>query len=114
MSDRAEREALARRILADARARAEAIAYGGVRANMLRAAERRAERVLAGLPVDPSHLPPRAPNVSHHLLDLDGNPRPTQRRPCLRCRSPFDSHGPGNRLCGECRARSADASPFAV
>lgn len=33
-----------------------------------------------------------------------------QERPCLRCRQPFMSHGPGNRLCSDCRAR--DVSPF--
>jgi len=33
-----------------------------------------------------------------------------QERPCLRCRKPFMSHGPGNRLCGDCRTR--DVSPF--
>lgn len=34
----------------------------------------------------------------------------TQERPCLRCRQPFKSEGPGNRLCGGCRTR--DVSPF--
>lgn len=33
-----------------------------------------------------------------------------QERPCLRCGKPFMSHGPGNRLCGDCRTR--DVSPF--
>lgn len=33
-----------------------------------------------------------------------------QERSCLRCRKAFMSHGPGNRLCSECRAR--DVSPF--
>lgn len=37
--------------------------------------------------------------------------RPGEReRPCLRCRQPFMSHGPGNRLCCHCRTR--DVSPF--
>lgn len=31
-------------------------------------------------------------------------------RPCLRCRQPFESSGPGNRLCDPCRGR--DVSPF--
>lgn len=33
-----------------------------------------------------------------------------QERPCLRCRKPFMSYGPGNRLCADCRTR--DVSPF--
>lgn len=33
-----------------------------------------------------------------------------QERPCLRYSKPFMSHGPGNRLCGDCRTR--DVSPF--
>lgn len=36
---------------------------------------------------------------------------PTAReRPCLCCRRPFMSEGPGNRLCSDCRA--LDVSPF--
>lgn len=31
-------------------------------------------------------------------------------RPCLRCRAPFRSEGPHNRLCGECRR--IETSPF--
>jgi hypothetical protein len=31
-------------------------------------------------------------------------------RPCLRCRQPFKSEGPGNRLCSYCRTRYV--SPF--
>lgn len=32
------------------------------------------------------------------------------RRACLCCRKPFDSSGPGNRLCPTCRSKST--SPF--
>lgn len=35
------------------------------------------------------------------------------RRRCLRCRAPFDSTGPGHRLCQRCRLQTADVSPFA-
>lgn len=52
--------------------------------------------------------------VSRDLRDLEGRPRPTRRRPCLRCRTEFDSHGAGNRLCGECGKLAAEASPLAV
>ena len=52
--------------------------------------------------------------VSRDLRDLDGHPRPTRRRPCLRCRTEFDSHGPGNRLRGECGKLAAEASPYVV
>jgi len=39
-------------------------------------------------------------------------PASSKTRPCLCCRDPFDSHGPGNRLCDRCRAR--DVSPYAL
>lgn len=39
------------------------------------------------------------------------SPKQTKVRPCLCCRHPFESEGPGNRMCAECRAR--DVSPFA-
>ena len=35
------------------------------------------------------------------------------RRPCLRCREPFASTGPGNRLCRRCQIQAADMSPLA-
>ena len=39
--------------------------------------------------------------------------RPSAReRPCLRCRKPFKSEGPGNRMCGDCRA--LNVSPYAL
>jgi hypothetical protein len=40
-------------------------------------------------------------------------PRPARatQRPCLCCRRIFQSAGPHNRLCGNCRCR--DVSPFA-
>ena len=122
-ADPAEREALAERVLIEARARADRMQIGGARAMLLQAAERRAEKVRAGLPVDLAYLRlklPRkkrkkpAPSVPRDLRGADDGPRPTTRRPCLRCRNPFDSHGPGNRLCDPCRARSSDASPYEV
>lgn len=39
---------------------------------------------------------------------------PPAERPCLRCRQPFLSDGPGNRMCGPCKTKLADASPYAV
>ena len=33
-------------------------------------------------------------------------------RPCLSCRAPFESEGPGNRMCALCRTR--DVSPYAL
>lgn len=51
---------------------------------------------------------------SRDMLDLDGNHRPTTRRACLRCRRDFESTGSDNRLCGDCRLRAADASPYSV
>lgn len=29
-----------------------------------------------------------------------------ERRPCITCGSTFTSDGPGNRMCGKCRANS--------
>lgn len=37
---------------------------------------------------------------------------PTETRPCLRCRKPFESEGNHNRLCYACA--NADVSPYAV
>jgi hypothetical protein len=40
----------------------------------------------------------------HHM----GKRGPTWKRlPCLRCKVPFDSEGPGNRVCLECQATAA-------
>jgi len=33
-------------------------------------------------------------------------------RPCLTCREPFTSEGPGNRMCKDCRNRNV--SPYAL
>ena len=39
-------------------------------------------------------------------------PRPfAGRRSCLRCGRPFDSEGPGNRICGGCVGVNAYAAP---
>ncbi len=35
-----------------------------------------------------------------------------RERPCLTCRAPFMSEGPGNRMCKDCRNR--DVSPYAL
>lgn len=114
------------RILADARARAAALPYAGVRVGILRAAERNAQRALTGelthwTPPKPTAQPeprsagcPRAAQVRRDVIGVDGRRRQTQRRSCLRCRRAFDSLGPGNRMCDPCRARSAEASPYAV
>ena len=118
---RAEREALAERILADARARAATVDHGAARASILRAADRRAESVRAGvLPLSAGVRPYTAPAVSTRpragriLRGGDGEPVPTTLRSCLRCRKDFDSTGPGNRMCDPCRAKMAEASPYAV
>lgn len=55
----------------------------------------------------PSYLP--SPN---RRRDVHGEPLETQTRPCLRCRRPFESEGPHNRLCGPCG--KLDVSPYAV
>lgn len=117
IAEPAEREALAARIRAEASARAANVRSPGARAMLLKAAENRAERVLAGLPVDLYYLRAAAsPTPRPTLMKRDQRlaDRPVTRRPCLRCSTPFDSHGPGNRLCTPCRARSAEASPYAL
>ena len=49
------------------------------------------------------------------LIDPDGIPplakRNITRRPCMCCGKKFDSKGPHNRLCGDCRVKSV--SPYA-
>lgn len=45
---------------------------------------------------------------------VDGAPRPVKRRPCLCCERPFDSEGPGNRLCMGCRVKASEVSPYAL
>jgi hypothetical protein len=54
--------------------------------------------------------------VASDISDVDTGrgveepPRRTVTRPCLCCRQPFQSEGPGNRLCDGCRGRNV--SPF--
>ena len=97
----ADREALAASILADARARAAKVAHPGARASMLLAAERRAARAREG---DlPGQAKPKKRTWPSVASDPDDPPRQTKRRPCLRCTRPFDSEGPGNRMCEPCR-----------
>jgi hypothetical protein len=54
-----------------------------------------------------------AVELRHKLLSrgvADSKKREGQRRPCLNCRQPFNSEGPHNRLCKNCRGISV--SPF--
>lgn len=44
--------------------------------------------------------------------DVHGQLVSTVKRPCLRCRKPFESEGAHHRLCGACG--KLDVSPFAV
>lgn len=30
---------------------------------------------------------------------------PITKRPCLKCGNTFSSHGPGNRICSECKTK---------
>lgn len=50
--------------------------------------------------------------MSDAAVRKQGDPNPATRRPCLRCRKPFVSTGPGNRLCRPCQQRAADMSPL--
>lgn len=45
---------------------------------------------------------------------LDDAPIAPKQRPCLRCRKPFDSAGPGNRVCAACSNRAGEMSPYAL
>lgn len=124
-NEQALRNEQAEAIIADAHRRAAAIPYTGVRVNLIRAAEHKAQQVRAGLvglrrasqPTSPRQKcpagPPR-PAFRPIKQRLDEPPRPTQRRSCLLCCRAFDSDGPGNRLCDPCGKRAADASPYAV
>jgi hypothetical protein len=100
-------EAQAEAILAEARERADQrrATNPAAASIIMHYARLRAARALAG---------GRRVQFSRDMLDLDGNPRPTTRRACLRCRKDFESTGPGNRLCRDCQMKAADASPYAV
>ncbi|MEA3002316.1 MAG: hypothetical protein QOH81_1104 [Sphingomonadales bacterium] len=60
-------------------------------------------------------MPSNGPNngTERKFRDPGGEERQTVCRPCLRCERPFDSTGPGNRLCDGCRQKSWDLSPYA-
>ncbi len=45
---------------------------------------------------------------------VHGEPMPTETRPCLQCRKPFESEGSHHRLCGPCTNRASETSPYAV
>lgn len=134
-ADTAEREALAERILADARARAASIPdrYRGAQVNVMAAAQRQARKALTGelrywraaqqkpcvvakASTEPATQRTRAAPVPRDLRASRHDPgaAPPRRRPCLCCRRTFESAGPGNRLCGTCRGRSSDVSPYAI
>lgn len=46
--------------------------------------------------------------------DVNGEPLETETRPCRRCRKPFESEGPHNRLRGPCGNRVSETSLYAV
>lgn len=52
--------------------------------------------------------PPKTPPKRVKYVNRDA----PELRPCLCCRQSFESVGPGNRMCPQCRTRSV--SPFAV
>lgn len=49
-------------------------------------------------------------------LERELKPQRTDPRPrtCLSCGKVFDSDGPGNRICPECRSKQAEVSPHAT
>lgn len=63
--------------------------------------------MVAGQPVLPPTAPtqPEPPRI-RYVNQQAGS------RPCLRCRKPFESSGPGNRMCDRCRG--CDVSPYAL
>lgn len=63
---------------------------------------------VAGQPVLPSPGPTRPEPARVRYV----NQATTTVRPCLRCRTPFESSGPGNRLCERCRTQNV--SPYAI
>lgn len=58
--------------------------------------------------------PPQRGIVAPDIPDEGTAHSPSQTivRPCLSCRAPFESEGPGNRMCALCRTR--DVSPYAL
>lgn len=73
------------------------------------------DRVYRGSIVFDLPLPQRTVHQSD-ISDLDTGrgveepPRQPVMRQCLCCRAPFESEGPGNRMCPQCRSRNV--SPF--
>lgn len=49
------------------------------------------------------------------VTNLEREDRATldRTRPCITCRTPFQSEGPHNRMCTQCRTRQADA-PYQI
>ncbi len=63
---------------------------------------------VAGRPVLPSSGPTRPEPARIRYV----NQAAATVRPCLRCRKPFESSGPSNRMCDRCRG--CDVSPYAL
>lgn len=100
-------EAQAEAILAEARERADQrrAANPAAAGTIMHYATLKAQRLLA----DGARL-----QFGRDARDLDGKPRLTKQRACLRCRKDFHSAGAGNRMCRDCQMKAADASPYAV
>ena len=61
-----------------------------------------------GREVRPERVKPSQGRKPVKYVNRDG----ATLRPCLCCRQPFESSGPGNRMCERCRTR--DVSPFSI
>lgn len=61
---------------------------------------------------------PRVRKKHYEAAPSAAAPPTTTKRRCLSCGRPFDSAGPGNRICGSCRStdahRASDAGSYAV
>lgn len=65
------------------------------------------KQAIALLRADGVELPARRGRPGRHAMH---DKAPVWKRlPCLGCGTVFDSTGPGNRLCGDCRGREAPA-----
>jgi len=63
----------------------------------------------------PTRVKPSAPAPKKPAPVVVAAPIPTagmKRRRCMCCGTEFNSAGPHNRLCGRCRAKSAEISPY--
>lgn len=73
----------------------------------------RSRLVTLGKPLPTRVQPPQAiKKPAPVVVAAPTPPAGMKRRRCMCCGTEFNSAGPHNRLCGRCRAKSAEISPY--